>query len=275
MDSPPLLKVFTSLGVFPFKYNRKAKCYQKRSDFLNYAIIITIIIQTFNLISFCYRMSYIMQYFLKISEFSLTSKVVLALDAILWLFVNIGIMFQIILKSNGFCQVLNHHLYSDRKFITFSNDLYRNMNILFQNRFGSISKSFILVIIIGVPVNVLLNYKIEFIAYFTLFSHYLVMVQCLFGHLYELMLVERSVGELQLLQSILCSKLSDNLLRFYLQIQYKCHAFSKRTMKVFQMSQVVCVASVLILFSIYLFLKYECLVKGSFKRQICIINLCF
>lgn len=266
MDSPPLLKVFSVVGIFPFKYNQREKCFEKRSFFTYYPIILTILIQTFNVISFYYRSSYILQHFLKVGEVSLTLKVVLALDIILLLILNISSVFPIILKSNVFCQILNQHLYSNRNFTTYFNALYQNTNILLKSRFGSIFKTFLIIYIVGWPVNVFLSYT-NFIAYFTLVSYYILFCQFLFGHLYELMLVEKSVGELQLLQLTLCSKLSHNSLRFYLKNRAKCLKVSKRTMKVFQLSQAVRIATVLIILSIYMFFQYERLVKGSIMRQ--------
>lgn len=267
MASPPLIKFFTVFGIFLFKFNQNSNRYEKSSRILYYAIVITITIQTFSVFSFYYRMYYIREYILEVTYLSFTEKVLLWLDSILWIILNGSVVFPVICKRNDFCQVLNWILHVDGIFKTYYNDLTSHMNKSYKNRFEIIYKSFLFVYIVGVPVNVLFIHGVNNTVFFLLISHYILVCQFLFGHVYELMLVERSVSDFQLLQSTLSSNQSVEVVKFCLAMHSKCQKLSKRTFKLFQWSKVMCLASVLIIMSFYWFFKFERLLNGSIMRQ--------
>lgn len=263
MDSLRLLKLFKFFGVSNFTYNRHKNSWKKRSNYLQYTILITITIQTFNVLSFCFRQHFIQQYFFKVSDMTATSKIILVFDGAFWVTLNSSIMFEIILKGNGFFRVLNERSQISK---ILSTD-FQGMNKSDKDRFAFLAKSYILLVLIGIPTNVFVNYGNNFIAIFTFISHCFLISQFLFGHLYELMFVEKYFNKFWVLQSALRSSSEVRVVKLSIKMHSECLKLARRTMKLFRWSKVMCLVCVLVLNSIYLFFKHERLIKGSIKRQ--------
>lgn len=250
MDRFPFSRLFKSFGVCFFKYNMKRKIYQKSSRLFLYGITLTFAIQIFNPFSFYIRTPYILQYFLKTQILSLTTLTILILDSILWVILNFSTMSQIIIKMNDFRKILNQHLSLERKL---------DRHHISTNHIKIVFKIYIFGSIILMLLNDYINYKIDYIGFFTLLSHYLLFFQFMIGHLYELVFVEKLVVNYRKVQTCISLK----RVRAFIDLNLWMKKLTKDTEKIFEINKFVSVISALFGLSFYTFLHYQLIVSGS------------
>lgn len=207
-----------------------------------YSVIITVLIQFFNCFSIYYRATSGQDIFFYI-KYSRTSTVLITIDCTLWILFNSCIMFRTISLSTQFCNFFNIHV------------KYQSNQILF------LTKIYVLIIIIGIPLTNIFSHGISCIAMFITLSHYGLMCQFLVNHLHEWTIFEKLTNCFKNLQTELMTDVHKFLTHFD---EYT--TVSKKAIKLFEVNKVVGLSFTLILFSFYMFYGYEYIVSGSLIR---------
>lgn len=244
-DFPCFVRLFKLFGLFSFKYDSQRHEYRPNLVLFSYGAVFTFIIQVFNATSFYLRYNYIMGHFSNAKIVSITSKIIVIPDSILWIVLNICTMFKIIFSYKKFCQLLNDHLYLRQQFSSVT------LNTKYRVRVQKICLVYSVITIFGTAINVHKNYQVASVFFFTLFSHYMVFSQFLLGHFYELILVEKLVMYYRALEP------SVNSLQTFLKASYVVTRITKRTFSLFQFNKYLCVVILHIIFSISSFYCYD------------------
>lgn len=253
MENPILSRVFKAFGVFHLKFDPNSCRYVKSPWLQLYSVCFTIFLQTFNGLSFYYRVIYVTDVFLKAT--SLISKIVLVSNWILWIALNTIITFRIILLASRICKFLNK--YND--FLA-QNGLIETESVLFLH------KLFACVTIIGTPPSIFVSYGFNCVAFITIISHYCLMCQFLVGQIFEWTLFERFKTISRALRVNLQTNVNETSLRMCLKRYFDYVDLSRRATKLFELNKLVGVVAVFILLAFYWFYSFEYILKRSVKK---------
>lgn len=255
MDNPILYRILKILGVIHSKFDQISFRYTKSSRLLLYSIFFTISLQVFNICSFYYREIYVNDVlnFNSISHL-IIMKTLMSLDCACWITINTSIIFRLIVQWTSVCKLLNNYL--KISFYT---------RIIKKDQINFVHKLFGCVTITGIPIIVFVNYGCTNIAYFTIFSYYLMASQFLAGHLYEFTLFERLNKRHKLLQNKLQMEVSEKSIKVCITYHLHYEKIAKQLTKVFELNQFVELTAVLILCSMYSLYGFEWINAGVFK----------
>lgn len=245
-------RFYELLGLIHSKYDETSQKFVQSPRLKLYSVVLTIIIQTLNGVSYYYRLPYMKFKFLTSTSF--LNRILLINNAYIFIAMNTFIMFRIIFTSARFTKLFNQLELNKR---SYSNDL--------------LHKVFGIALIIGNPIGISIYYGMTKIACFTIISHYLLMSQFVAGHLYEHVLVENVINNFKDIQCKFESNISENSFKKLFKKQFECVKLAKNVTKLFEWNKAVGLTAVWILVAFYCFYGYENLIIGSFEKNVYLI----
>lgn len=240
----PFYRLFVVSGFVHVKYDPRNRRFKLSKCFLLYAILLTISIQLGNTLKFIDQFEGIKTTNYAGSRHELIGKVVVTLDHVFWLIISSTHPIVVLLKRRQICEILSHLIdYNETNFENFGD---RKIKITIV--------SCLFLVTVGVPIGFI---ACGYTNVWRILSGYGLLFHLIIGQLYEFVFFQKIRDNHSILQKSLNVPNGNNKVWNLLSVETKLVKLSKLSTRVFALSKIVLLFSVIVLMAVQWFYNYD------------------
>lgn len=256
-----LYRLFNVFGILQCVYSREKDEFKIREFLIPYSIFMSLALQTFLVVEGYAHINIIALNNFGQTDFDWFVTGGLLLFFVLYIILNLSTSLTILYSSKDHCKLLNILIEIDKESSSGANLVLTSNALGIQHTFEMHIKlsyfAIAAIYFVAFPIYMYAYFGISFIGITRFISIYCHSVQYLFGHLYEMVVIEKMCASFKRLQEQLLL-LNDEL--DLGQCFYKWHHYwsvARRATKLFGVGKIPCLVCVNLILSLYWFCNYD------------------